>query len=78
MDTQLLFASGPFAGEEHALELSLFGEPEEVLLDFRVYALPPPIRVIMSGLDLNYCYAEESCELYYPFTAGDRWPAAAR
>jgi hypothetical protein len=74
---QSLFGSGPFAGEEHAFELSLFGEPEETLLDFRVYAFPPPIRVIMSGLNLNYCYAEESCELYYPFVAGDRWPIAA-
>lgn len=75
---EMLFASGPFAGEEHALELSLFGEPKETLLDLRVYSFPPPIRVIMSGLDLNYCYAEESGELYDPFAAGDRWPVASR
>jgi hypothetical protein len=74
---QLLVASGSFAAEEHALELSLFGEPDEMLLDFRVYAFPPPIRVIMSGLNLNYCSADESGELYYPFAAGDRWPIAA-
>jgi hypothetical protein len=74
----LLFASGPFGKDEHALELSLFGEPEEALLDVRVYSFPPPIRVIMSGLDLNYCYAEESGQLYYPFAAGDRWPMTTR
>jgi hypothetical protein len=69
-------ASGPFEGEDHALELGLFGAPGEVLLDFRVYAFPPPIRLIMSGLRLNYCWAEESGELYDPFAAGARWPTA--
>lgn len=70
----VLFAAGPFGNEDHALELSLHGRPDEVLLDFHVYALPPPIRVIMSGLDLNYCYAVDSGALYHPFAAGERWP----
>jgi len=74
---QLLFASGPYAGEDHALELSLFGAPAEILLEFRVYSFPPPIRVIMSGLNLNYCYAQASGEIHYPFAAGDRWPVVA-
>jgi hypothetical protein len=69
-------ASGPFEGEDHALELSLFGAPGDVLLDLRAYAFPPPIRLIMSGLRLNYCCAEESGELYDPFAAGARWPMA--
>jgi hypothetical protein len=71
----LLFASGPFGAEDHALELTLHGGPDEVLLDFHVYAFPPPIRAIMSGLGLNYCYALEACELYDPFSAGEHWPA---
>lgn len=75
---ELLFASGPFGGEEHALELSLFGGPHERLLDFSVYASPPAIRLIMSGLDLNYCCAVESCTLRDPFAAGDHWYGAAR
>jgi hypothetical protein len=75
---ELLFASGPFGAEEHALELSLFGGPNEQLLDFNIYASPPPIRLIMSGLGLNYCCAVESCELRDPFAAGDQWSRAAR
>ena len=74
----LLFASGPFDGEEHALELSLFGGSDEQLVEFQIYASPPPIRLIMEGLGLNYCYAVESCELRDPFSAGERWSAAAR
>ena len=74
----LLFASCPFGGEDHACEIWLFGEPAEELLEIGVYSLPPPIRAIMSGLDLNYCYAPESGELYYPFEAGDHWPNVAR
>lgn len=70
------FASGPFNGEDHAFEIWLFGEPTDVLLDIAVYASPPAIRAIMAGLDLNYCYASESGELYRPFEAGDRWPGA--
>lgn len=73
---RLLWASGPFGGQEHALELSLFGDPDEELLDFKVYASPPPVRAIMSGLGLNYCCAIDSGELYHPFAAGDRWPGA--
>lgn len=74
----LLFASGPFGVEEHALELSLFGAPNEQLLAFNIYASPPPIRLIMAGLALNYCCALESCELRDPFAAGDQWSGAAR
>lgn len=74
----MLFASGPFGGEEHAFELFLFGPPGETLIDVGVYSLPPAVRAIMSGLRLNYCYAEESDELYFPFEAGDHWPGAGR
>ena len=74
----LLFASCPFAGEDHACEIWLFGEPGEELLDIGVYSLPPAIRAIMSGLGLNYCYAPESGELYRPFKVGDHWPNVAR
>lgn len=74
----LLFASGPFDGEEHAYEISLFGQPGETLMDIGVYSRPPAVRTIMSGLGLNYCYAQESDELYFPFKAGDHWPGAAR
>lgn len=74
----LWFAAGPLAGEEHAVELSLYGKPDDVLLDFRIYASPPGVRAVMSALDLNYCFAMDSCRLYFPFEAGDRWPAAAR
>ena len=73
----LLFASGPFDGEEHAYEITLFGETDEILVDIGVYSCPPAIRAIMSGLGLNYCYAQESGELYFPFKAGDQWPGAA-
>jgi hypothetical protein len=76
--TDMLFASGPFGGEEHALEITLFGPPGEMLMDIAVYSRPPAIRQIMSGLRLNYCYGQESNELYFPFDAGDHWPAAAR
>ena len=68
--TQRLFASGPFDGEEHAFEITLFGRPDETLMDIDVYARPPVIRAIMSGLGLNYCYAQESGELLFPFEAG--------
>ena len=74
----MLFACGPFDGEEHAFEVTLFGQPDEVLLDIDVYSRPPAIRAIMSALGLNYCYAQESDELYFPFEAGDHWPAASR
>ena len=53
----MLVASGPFDGEEHAFEITLFGEPDEPLLDIGVYSRPPAIRAIMSGLRLNYCLA---------------------
>jgi hypothetical protein len=74
----MLFASGPFDGEEHALEITLFGRPDETLMDIVVYSRPPAIRAIMSELGLSYCYAQESDELHFPFKAGDHWPAAAR
>ena len=74
----LLFASGPFDGEEHAYEITLFGQADEPLMDISVYSRPPAIRTIMSGLGLNYCYAQESGELCFPFKAGDHWPGAAR
>lgn len=67
----MLFASGPFDGDEHAFEISLFGRPNETLMDIDVYSRPPAIRAIMSGLGLNYCYAPESDELYFPFEADD-------
>ena len=70
----LLFASCPFDGDEHACEIWLFGEPTDTLFDIGVYALPPAIRAIMSGLGLNYCYAQESGERRFPFEAGDHWP----
>lgn len=76
--SNMLFASGPFDGEEYAYEISLFGPPGETLKDVSVYSRPPAIRAIMSGLDLNYCYALESGEFYFPFEAGDHWPGAPR
>lgn len=75
---RMAFASGPFGGEEHALEISLFGGPGETMMDIGVYARPPAIRAIMSGLRLNYCHADESGELYFPFEAGEHWPGAPR
>lgn len=74
----LWFAARPFADEDHAVEISLYGELDDVLLDLRIYAWPAPVRAVMSALDLNYCFAEESCQLYFPFEVGDRWPIAAR
>jgi hypothetical protein len=74
----LWFAVGPFSGQDHAVEISLHGDAHEPLHDFRIYASPPPIRAIMTALDLNYCFAVDSCELYFPFEAGDHWPAVAR
>lgn len=74
--SDMLFASGPFDGEDHALEISLFGRSSETLMDIGVYSRPPAIRAIMSGLRLNYCYAQESDELRFPFNAGDHWPGA--
>lgn len=76
--SRMLFASGPFDGEEHAFEITLFGRSNEILMDIGVYSRPPAIRAIMSGLALNYCYAQESDELYFPFKAGDHWPGVAR
>jgi hypothetical protein len=73
--SQMLFASGPFDGEEHAIEITLFMLSDDPLLEIDVYAYPPPIRALMSGLRLNYCYAQESGDLYFPFNAGDHWPA---
>lgn len=75
---EMLMASGPFNGEDHALEITLFGQPDEPLLDISVYSGPPAVRAIMSGLRLNYCYALESGEPYFPFDAGDHWPGSAR
>lgn len=75
---QMLSGAGPFGGEEHAYEISLFGGPGETLLDIDVYARPPAIRAIMSGLGLNYCHAQDSGKLYRPFEAGDHWPGAPR
>ncbi|MBC5786146.1 hypothetical protein H8N03_24620 [Ramlibacter sp. USB13] len=72
----MLFASGPFGGEGHAIEIILFGASEETLLDFRVYAGPPPVRAIMTALGLNHCQALESGAIYFPFEAEDRWPGA--
>lgn len=74
----MLSAAGDFEGEEHALEISLFGGPDETLLDIDVYSRPPAIRAIMSGLGLNYCYVAESGALCFPFQAGDHWPGAVR
>jgi hypothetical protein len=74
----MLMASGPFDGEDHALEITLFGQADETLLDIGVYARPPAVRAIMSGLRLNYCYAQESGEPSFPFEAGDHWPGSAR
>ena len=71
----LWFAAGPFAGEDHAVEISLHGAADEPLLDFRVYAAPPPIRAIMTALDLNHCFAMDSCSARFPFEAGDHWPS---
>lgn len=74
----MLMASGPFNGEDHAMEITLFGQPDEPLLDISVYSSPPAVRAIMSGLRLNYCYAQESGEPCFPFEAGDHWPGSAR
>ena len=73
----MLSSSVPFNGNEHACEVSLLGEPGETLFDVSIHSAPPAVRAIMSGLNLNYCYAHESCELYLPFSADDRWPGAA-
>jgi hypothetical protein len=73
----MLCASSPFATDPHAGMIWLFGEPGEMLLEISVYGTPPPIRAIMSNLGLNYCYAQESGELYRPFEAGDHWSSAA-
>jgi hypothetical protein len=73
----MLFACGAFDGEEHAFEITLFGGSNETLMDIDVYSRPPAVRAIMLGLGLNYCYAQESGELYFPFKAGDHWPGAA-
>jgi hypothetical protein len=74
----MLCVSCSFNGEEHACEITLFGAPGETLLDISIYSGPPAVRVVMSSLNLNYCYALESGEMYFPFAAGDRWPGAAR
>lgn len=74
----MLFGSGPFDGAEHAYEISLFGGPGETLLDIDVYARPPAIRAIMSGVGLNYCHPAESGELLLPFEADDHWQGPAR
>lgn len=74
--SDMLSASGPFEGEEHALEITLFGSPDETLMDLSVYSRPPAVRAIMSRLRLNYCYALESSVLYEPFKAGADWPGA--
>jgi hypothetical protein len=76
--SRILFASGAFEGEEHAFQPWLFGRSDETLMDIGAYSRPPTIRAIMSALRLNYCYAQESGELYFPFKAGDHWPGAAR
>ena len=73
---RMSFASGPFGNEEHAFEISLFGAADDILMEIDVYARPPAIRAIMSGLRLNYCYAQESGKLCFPFEAGDDWPGA--
>lgn len=75
---RMLFASGPFECEEHAFEITLFGEAHESLLEISVYSRPPAIRAIMSGLRLNYCYAQESDALYFPFEAGAHWPGSGK
>lgn len=74
----MLFGSGPFGGEGQAYEITLFGRAGETLMDIGVYARPPVVRAIMTGLGLNYCHAEESGELRFPFEAGDHWPGAGR
>ena len=74
----LLFASGSLDEEEHAYEITLFGHSDDVLMDITVYSRPPAIRAIMSGLGLNYCYAQDSGALCFPFEADDHWPGAAR
>lgn len=74
----LLLASGPFGAEEHAVEITLFGTAADALLDISVYARPPAVRAIMSRLALNYCYAQESGQLYWPFEAGEHWPGSPR
>lgn len=72
--TAMLFAAGPFGGEDHALEITLFGRTDEDLMEIDVYSHPPAIRAIMSEFQLNYCYAQESGAFYFPFRALDRWP----
>ncbi len=74
----MLFGSGAFDGEEHAYEISLFGGPGETLLDVDVYARPPAIRAIMSGLGLNHCHAAESGDVLFPFEVADHWPGVGR
>jgi hypothetical protein len=72
----MVFGSSAYDGEGHAVEITLFGQSDGTVLDIAVYARPPAIRAIMSGLRLNYCYAQDSGELYFPFQAGEDWPAA--
>jgi hypothetical protein len=74
---QMLWASCPFNQDTHACEVWLFGKAGEMLLEISVYSAPPPVRAIMSELKLNYCYAQESGELYLPFEAADHWPGYA-
>ena len=71
------FASGLLEGEAHAFEISLFGAADDILMEIDVYSRPPAIRAVMSGLRLNYCYAQESGKLCFPFEAGDDWPGAS-
>jgi hypothetical protein len=71
---RMLSGSGPFGGDAHAFEISLFGGANDTLMDIDVYSRPPAIRAIMSGLGLNYCYAQESGELRFPFETQDHWP----
>lgn len=72
-----LFAS-THPDDDHGFEITLHGERTDKLLDISIYSFPPAVRRLMSGLNLNYCFAPESGELYFPFKAGDRWPGAAR
>ena len=63
----------PEANPSEGFEITLFGAPDEPINEVSMYSFPPPIRLLMSGLRLNHCYASESGELRFPFELGDRW-----
>lgn len=69
----LAWACYPNDDSTHPREITLHGKPEDALLEISIYSGPPAIRTVMTALALNYCYAQESGKLYFPFATGDDW-----